>query len=532
MAKRSSRLTAAVFVVGLQLVPWLSPGAAVGQQAPAATAAAQVTTNPAPVRAHSVPQMARNPKTGELVIGEVDVRGDRRCRVHISADAGRSWFVGGDPMTAPFTDCSIGAEWGTYLNLFFDDDGTLYVPFAANDPKLFERSAAAGGDRRQMVPRHIFLARSTDSGRTFTNTTAYMAPAGDPARGYAYAVMGAIDPSAPQRVYITWAQGEFLSLTNKTHAVVAASEDGGRTFAAPIDITDEKGSEGAWLTVGQDGTLHAAFFSLGWDGKRTLFQLEPEDPPLPMIHARSSDRGRTWTREVIEPGYQQYERPPVIIADPDSRHLYVAWFGSPKPENLAPHFDDSDRADIFVMASADGGRTWSERTKVNDDRGPDTNQVHPALAIAPNGRLDVAWYDYRSSAAEGGNPLEDRGTTDVFYASSTDRGRTFGANVKVNDRSIDRSIGVFANRVTSVGPAGIASTNDEVFFAWQDSRNGDVRNQAEDVYAASLRLKGARLASSSGDSFNWGRLLAGVALGMGLAMVFAWALTRRQLQNP
>ena len=90
---------------------------------------------------------------------------------------------------------------------------------------------------------------------------------------------------------------------------------------------------------------------------------------------------------------------------------------------------------------------------------------------------------------------------------------------------------MFTNRVTSVGPVGIACANDDVFFSWQDCRNGDARNQAEDVYAASLRLKGARLASTSDDSFDWGRLLAGVALGMGLAMVLAWALTRRQAQS-
>lgn len=528
------RRAAAALAVTSVIAAWAGAATAQPSGAPSPTAAVQVTANGAPVRAHSVPQIARNPRTGELVIGEVDVRGDRRCRFHISTDRGRTWFDGGDPMVEPFTDCSIGAEWGTYLNLFFDEDGTLYVPFAANDPRTFALSEAAGGDRRQTVPRNIYLARSTDSGRTFSTTTAYEAPAAkDPARGYAYAVMGAIDPSDARRIYVTWAQGEFLSLEHKTHAVVAASGDGGATFRAPVDITDDTGSEGAWLTVGPDGAVHAAFYSLGWNGQRTLFELEPDEPPLPMFHARSSDRGATWTRQVVDPGYQQYERPPVVAADPGSDRVYLVWFGSDQPENLESHFDSSDRADVFVRVSSDGGQTWSERIRVNDDRGPDTNQIHPGVAIAPDGRLDVAWYDYRNSPTEGDNPLDDRGLTDVYVASSDDGGRSFGANVKVNDRSIDRSIGVFSNRVTSVGPVAITSTEDDIFLAWQDSRNGNERTQAEDVYAAVLRLDGDEPApDSDSDSFHVGRFGAGMALGMGAAMVLAWALARRAASTP
>ncbi len=111
------------------------------------TGAVQVTSNPDPVRAHSSPQVARIPETGELVVVEADVRGDRRCSVHISVDDGRSWFPGGELMVEPFTDCTIGAEWGTYFNAFVDADGTLFVPFAANDPRFFDASDDASALR-------------------------------------------------------------------------------------------------------------------------------------------------------------------------------------------------------------------------------------------------------------------------------------------------------------------------------------------------------------------------------------------------
>lgn len=82
---------------------------------PVVTNAVQVTENPTPVRNYSSPLIARNPKTGELVTAEVDTRGTRQCTVHISTNDGQTWALGGDLMTKPFTDCSIGAEYGSYF---------------------------------------------------------------------------------------------------------------------------------------------------------------------------------------------------------------------------------------------------------------------------------------------------------------------------------------------------------------------------------------------------------------------------------
>jgi len=80
---------------------------------PVVTGAVQVTTNPMPVRSHTSPSIAVNPKNGRLALVESDVRGDSRaCNVHVSADGGRSWARGGEIMTKPFTDCSFRGEYG------------------------------------------------------------------------------------------------------------------------------------------------------------------------------------------------------------------------------------------------------------------------------------------------------------------------------------------------------------------------------------------------------------------------------------
>ena len=163
-----------LLLAGLSLLLVLEASPARGQQQPrrpGLTAAVQVTANPSPVRAHATPLLARNPRNGELVAAEVDVRGSRECAVHISADDGRSWFRGGDLHVKPFTACSIGAEYGPHAVPFFDRNGVLYVVTTANDPKdlvAASREATPEFPRtRSFVPRHVYLARSTDGGRSF-----------------------------------------------------------------------------------------------------------------------------------------------------------------------------------------------------------------------------------------------------------------------------------------------------------------------------------------------------------------------------
>jgi hypothetical protein len=502
----------------LLLAVLLAPACAgSGTRTPVATGAVQVTDNPVPVRAHNSPQLARNPKTGELVVAEVDSFGSRECTVHISVDDGRSWFRGGNPMVKPFTDCSIGAEWGTYFNVFFDRNGVLYVPFAANDPQaLAEPRPVTTEDTRDYVPRHVFLARSTDGGRSFSTTMVYRVGEGHPDR-YNKGVVGAVDPSDPGRVYVGWRQGAFSSKTQKLKNPVAASTDGGKTFGAPVDITDERGADHPWLAAGPDGTVHAVIWSRS-------FGLGDNPPPRPIYYLRSTDHGKTWARKEIDPGNERSYRPPVIAADPSSQSLYVVWFGSAEVHNKA--LKEKDRTEIFLRASTDGGKTWSPRRTVNDDAGKGVNHEYPGISIAPNGRVDVAWYDGRLSPKPSDDPESESGLQDVFYASTSNHGRSFGPNLRISDRSIDRSIGVWSNNVGSAAPIGMASTRDSVYFAWQDTRNGNPVNSAEDVYFGSLKLAGP-LPPAGGGIPAWVLLGAGVALGMGLAAMAAYALARR-----
>jgi hypothetical protein len=396
----------------------------------------------------------------------------------------------------------------------------LYVAYSAG-PDLIRG--------RDNTPRSLYLARSTDSGRTFATAPVFDAPEGNPDRGLNKGITVAVDPNDSDKVYVGWRQGVFRNAKEKLKSVVAATSDGGRSFGAPVDLTDDRGGDYPVVTVDGEGAVHAVYWTREFPPGDN--PNGDEGPVRPIRYARSTDGGNTFPpARDIDPGNQQAPRPGVLVADPSSDAIYLAWHANEEEMNSGDDFDGD--FEIFFRASLDGGESWGERKVLNDDTGAaaPASQFHPNVSIAPNGRVDIAWYDGRLSPSSPPPPGEDEtGFQDVFYTSSSDQGATFGPNLRITDRSIDRSIGVYSNGIDSKTNVGIASTNEEVYFAWQDSRNADRELQPEDIYAAALVLDGATLASSSSVAAGprWGLLIAALLLGLGLGVTAGWLLNSR-----
>jgi hypothetical protein len=70
--------------------------------------------------------------------------------------------------------------------------------------------------------------------------------------------------------------------------------------------------------------------------------------------------------------------------------LYVSW------EDGA-----TGLSNIYLVASYDGGRTWTQPIRVNDNQGP-TEALQPNLDVAPNGTVVDAFYDRRLSCPAAG----------------------------------------------------------------------------------------------------------------------------------
>lgn len=536
MIRRYRRVGLAWIALGA-LTASLTTGAGAQEELleePVVTAAVQVTGNADPARAHSTPQIARNPLTGELVIAEAEVRTKKTCDIHISVDDGRSWFDGGSPMTEPFTDCSLQATNGPYITVQFTPDGTLFASFFGSDPKY------ASQLNRNDIPRHIFVARSDDSGRTWSTSMAYEGKEGDPGIGGSRRAQLSVDNANPLNVYVGWQKGGFTAPApgGARKAMISVSHDGGRRFGPPFEMSDPRGGGQPRTAVDSKGVVHAIFAA-------DTFATPTGDaaPPRPIVYRRSIDQGRTWSAiQEIDPGNVgfSFNRRQLIAIDPVSDALFVTWHGNTNPrarrpptnEPSTPEFDDRE---ILFRSSIDGGTTWSPSKTVNDDAAtPNIQHYNPGISVAPNGRLDLAWYDFRNSPTPefegpGGNA---GGMNDIYATSSFDRGGTFTKNVRVTDRIVDRNIGVWSNNAHSQSSVAITSSDTTTYVAWQDSRNGNAVTNVEDIYFASVQhtrpVEAAAADDSDDDAPGWLVVASSAAVGMAVTVLLALFLIRRR----
>lgn len=517
------------------MVAALSAGAGAGSQEalleePAVTAAVQVTQNPDPGRAHSTPQIARNPVTGELVIGSAEVRTKKTCDIHISVDDGRSWFEGGSPMTKPFTDCSLNATNGPYITLQFTPGGTLFASFFGSDPKYVTEL------NRNDIPRHIFVARSEDSGRTWSTSMAFEGKEGDPGIGGSRRAQLSVDNKNPQNVYVGWQKGGYSTPAPGAarRGMISVSHDGGRSFGPPQELSDSRGGGQPRTAVDSKGVVHAI-----WAADTFGTPTGDAAPPRPIQYRRSVDQGRTWSAiQDIDPGNQgfSFNRRQLIAIDPKTDALYITWHGNTNPKAHRPPVGEPSSAiyedrEILFRASTDGGETWGPSKTVNDDAPrPNIQHYDPGISVAPNGRLDLAWYDFRNSPTPefegpGGNA---GGMNDIYATSSYDRGATFTKNVRVSDRIIDRNIGVWSNNVHSQTSVAITSSDTTTYIAWQDSRNGNALDNVEDIYFAAIQHAVPQTDETDDDVPGWVLVGASAAVGMGLTVVVALVAGRRR----
>lgn len=148
----------------------------------------------------------------------------------------------------------------------------------------------------------------------------------------------------------------------------------------------------------------------------------------------------------------------------------------------APAAGSTD-TNIFVVHSGDLGATWSSPSRVNDDRGANS-QFLPHIALDQStGMIAVTWYDARDAA------FNDMAR--YYGAFSRDGGATFGPNFAIATGISDQTkIPPVANaKKSDYGDyTGSAFVNGRLIPAWADNSNttGDNPEGATgfDVYTA------------------------------------------------
>ena len=447
--------------------------------------------------------LADRSAAGRAYLFEGDVL-NGNCQFYTSTNNGYSWTQASAPTLAPYTDCGPGSSqplnWRATMAQ--GSDGALYVAYAAHDD-------SAGGSRS------VLLGKSTDQGATWKTVAIDAAP---PKTDTTPAQINfephvAVDPNNASHVVVIFRRSYPSSKIAPTRPYISTSTDGGATFSTPTLLFDRAMGFDPPYPVIQNNTLY-----ISW---HETFKSGPDK----IWFSSSTDGGKTFTDHLIGTG--ENVDTPVLLYDSVHTKFNMFWDMG------------HDWLEVYTSSSSDG-TSWTAPKRLNDDN-PSDDRDHelPAVAVTPNGRIDVAWYDYRNDPYPnpGSGNLGNR--QDVYYSHSTDGGATWSANVKLNDLQIDRMKGLWNNQYFIQVPPAIASRDTWAVGAWSDSRNGDDQNPSQDIYAAPIAFDSSTIpvgtAGSTSGLYSGGDV-AIFAIVVGLATLLAGAgvallLVRRRPQT-
>jgi hypothetical protein len=281
------------------------------------------------------------------------------------------------------------------------------------------------------------------------------------------------------------------------------STDGGSTYLDPFVVAgplDDSG-QGSFVDVGPGKEVYA-----GWTGASINLR-------------RSLDEGSTWLpiqhvlapHNAAVPGLSDRDRRGGFAAMATDRYadsplvnsVYFAfqdscqaplWSADCKDSagqtDLAKAKDGENRANVYVVASHDGGKTFGTPVRVNDDAGPDglsnpdAYQFMPAVSVSPGGVVDVQWFDTR----DGGRATtanQDHARISQYYSYSLDGGKTWSRNVEgreLADGGWDPALCHHQDGKIFFGDyQDIDSSWPAAHLVWPDTRDGSCK-----VYTATL----------------------------------------------
>jgi hypothetical protein len=301
----------------------------------------------------------------------------------------------------------------------------------------------------------IVCQRSNDGGMTWEATGTYMGLNPPKKQDKEWACVDISNSPRKNYVYVTWTQFDAYDSRNPEDSSVilfSFSSDGGDSWSNAKRISQFAGdcidsstsTEGAVPCVGPDGELYVS-----WSLNNKIY------------FDRSTDGGVTWLDEDIvaaaQPGGWAFEIPdifrcngmPITACDVSN---------SPYRGTLYINFSDirngKDNTDIFFIKSTDGGNSWSDALRVNDDPADSRKmQFMSWMHVDPvSGAINIIFYDRRNF---------DDSRTEVVLARSTNGGESF-VNTIISESAFKPVKGVFFGDYI-----GINSYNDFVACIWQ-----------------------------------------------------------------
>jgi hypothetical protein len=237
----------------------------------------------------------------------------------------------------------------------------------------------------------------------------------------------AVDPTNPQRIYVTYTDFDFSGTSTgcsndfRIAIELVSSADGGNTWSAPAVIDEECGAslnsvQGSNVVVSPTGAVYVAF------------EFIPPAANNEIRFTQSLDNGKTFggivkiNTEVVPNGaggalqgaFRNNEFPQLAVdrSNTASRgSLYVVW--SDGRNNVVPDLGSPTGTyaypDVLAAKSTDLGRTFSSPRTVSPTpagfTGTGRDQFFPGIAVDKGGRVGVCYYDRRNDPS---NTVIDR----------------------------------------------------------------------------------------------------------------------------
>lgn len=270
---------------------------------------------------------------------------------------------------------------------------------------------------------NVWVYRSADGGATW-NDLATITPgdgrrevtsAGTSDKQYIHVDKFATS-SFRDNIYQCWHDNNTLKFSRST--------DFAHTWSTPIAMSSGSSQSGIGCDLTTDKNGNVYYFWPATNGKTIL--------------SRKSTTGGTSFNTAVtvantQDGYDfaipaMETRRAFIYASADAdlssgafaNSIYVAWTDTTAPESGTTA---NNHGRIQVAYSRDGGATWTVRTPHETADASTVDRFHPWLAVGPDGKVYVMFYDTRRSPTRVG--------VDIFYSVSSDGGNTWATPTRL-----------------------------------------------------------------------------------------------------
>jgi Secretion system C-terminal sorting domain len=243
------------------------------------------------------------------------------------------------------------------------------------------------------------------------------------------------------------------------------STDQGATFGPTSGLSLVSGNQGAFVAVGPDHSVYGF-----WYNGTTLQVRKSTDQGVSfgaavtvvsgLTGGGNGDLGLTGIRNgTASASPFRSNSFPHAAVNPVSGDIYVTFNDNPA---------GTDKADVYMVMSNDGGASWGSRVTINDD-GTTTDQWQPTIAVTPNGNTLGIFYYSRQDDPANNNLFAFYGILGNISGSTV----TFGPSFAISDVTSLPEFGRdnVVNSVYMSDYTHASATNSDFHVIWSDNRD-------------------------------------------------------------